>query len=228
LGIIDISKKGCYSIGRLPEEVCDISLENNSISRQHAVIQHRNNGNIYLYDLESTHGSFINKSKIKPRIYAQMNDGDQIRFGESMRIFILQGPPPQEESSLPKVDKIITTPIKSVKEDEDDAENKEPENVFTGNAEELKNFMKKKGAAKLKAKMPVLAKGILPDASEENEDEKKKNENDDKNDGEEEINEDLELAKRPTIGEEMYDSGDDDDEFFDRTKKKVLKHQRVN
>jgi len=33
------------------------------------------------------------------------------------------------------------------------------------------------------------------------------------------MNEDLEIAKRPTIGEEIYDSGDDDDEFFDRTKK---------
>jgi len=147
LGERDISKKGYYTIGRLPEEVCDISLENNSISRQHAVIQHRNNGNVYLFDLESTHGSFINKNKIKPRIYAQIIDGDIIKFGESKRLFVLQGGPPPPEIPDPKMQKIITTPNKSIEKEEEEEvknENKLPESVFTGNAEELKSFMKKK------------------------------------------------------------------------------------
>jgi len=65
--------------------------------------------------------------------------------------------------------------------------------------------------------MPELARVIIPDANDEEEEYKKENEY--KNEDDEELNEDLEIAKRPTIGEEMYDSGDDDDEFFDRTKK---------
>lgn len=40
---IDINKKSYFLFGRQPD-VCDISLQHPTISRQHAVIQHKGNG----------------------------------------------------------------------------------------------------------------------------------------------------------------------------------------
>ncbi|KAJ3157530.1 Kanadaptin [Geranomyces michiganensis] len=86
--------------GRLP--VCDFELEHASISRYHAVIQFKLDGSAYLYDLDSTHGTFLNKAQIPKRSYQQLRIGDMIRFGASTRIYILQGP--QEEAELERLE----------------------------------------------------------------------------------------------------------------------------
>ncbi|EPS74444.1 hypothetical protein M569_00311, partial [Genlisea aurea] len=57
-----------------------------------AVLQFRSNGNAYLYDLSSTHGTFINKNEVKKRVYVDLHVGDVIRFGHSSRLYIFQGP----------------------------------------------------------------------------------------------------------------------------------------
>lgn len=44
----------------------------------------------YLYDLSSTHGSFVNKMKIPPKTYVRVRVGYMLRFGGSTRNFILQ------------------------------------------------------------------------------------------------------------------------------------------
>ncbi len=41
--------------------------EHASISRFHAVIQHSQDGGVYVYDLGSTHGSKINKTPLTPK-----------------------------------------------------------------------------------------------------------------------------------------------------------------
>nr|ACF22717.1 FHA domain protein [Brachypodium distachyon] len=58
---LDVSKKGAYMFGRI--DLCDFVLEHPTISRFHAVLQFRNDGDVFLYDLGSTHGSSINKSQ---------------------------------------------------------------------------------------------------------------------------------------------------------------------
>ena len=97
-------------IGRLPS--CHIRLEHPSISRYHAVIQHRptadpsssssyseqytmyssvpREAGYYVYDLHSTHGTFINKNKIQPRLYYRLRIGQTVRFGGSSRLFVLE------------------------------------------------------------------------------------------------------------------------------------------
>lgn len=52
----------------------------------------------YLYDLNSTHGSFVNKMKVPPKTYVRLRVGYMLKFGASTRIYILQGPGFDEEA----------------------------------------------------------------------------------------------------------------------------------
>lgn len=76
--------------GRL--DMCDFVLEHPTISRFHAVIQFKRRGDAYLYDLGSTHGTFLNKNQVEKNTYIDLRVGDVIRFGRSTRMFIFQGP----------------------------------------------------------------------------------------------------------------------------------------
>ncbi|TXG57646.1 hypothetical protein EZV62_015475 [Acer yangbiense] len=86
----DVYKKGAYMFGRV--DLCDFVLEHPTISRFHAVIQFRKSGAAYLYDVGSTHGTFVNKNQVKKRVYVDLHVGDVIRFGQSSRLYIFQGP----------------------------------------------------------------------------------------------------------------------------------------
>ena len=106
-------------VGRHP--AVELTMENPSISRQHAVFQFSEDGNCYLFDVGSTHGSFINKKRcgavssswynypldlhhylafihrawiasVTAGKYYHVNVGDVIKFGSSSRLFIFQGP----------------------------------------------------------------------------------------------------------------------------------------
>ncbi|KAF8723741.1 hypothetical protein HU200_021713 [Digitaria exilis] len=96
---LDVSKKGAYMFGRI--DMCDFVLEHPTVSRFHAVLQFRNDGKVFLYDLGSTHGSFINKNQIKKKLYTEIHVGDVVRFGQSSRLYIFQGPselmPPEKD-----------------------------------------------------------------------------------------------------------------------------------
>lgn len=60
---IDISAKENYVVGRLPN--CEIQQEHPSLSRYHAVLQHGDDGGLYIYDLGSTHGTQV-RYKLSP------------------------------------------------------------------------------------------------------------------------------------------------------------------
>ena len=73
---------------------CDLRMEHQSVSRYHAVIQFGNDKS-YIFDLGSSNGTFVNKSKIPPRKYVEFRVSDTIKFGESTRKFVLVGPRPK-------------------------------------------------------------------------------------------------------------------------------------
>lgn len=92
---VELTSKSYYVFGRLPS--CDHSMDHPSLSRHHAIIQHcsRTNADVsdlgwYLYDLDSTHGTWINKTKVSPQEYHRLRVGYIVKFGGSTRLYILQ------------------------------------------------------------------------------------------------------------------------------------------
>ena len=91
---IELGKKPWIVFGRLPS--CDVCMEHPSLSRHHAVIQYRDisegghEKGWYLFDLDSTHGTWVNKMKIKPKAYRRLRVGHVVKFGGSSRLYILQ------------------------------------------------------------------------------------------------------------------------------------------
>ncbi|XP_074753147.1 kanadaptin [Athene noctua] len=105
LGSVRLEDGSWFLVGRLPS--CALALEHPSVSRHHAVLQYRGAGcspdgpdaaGFYVYDLGSTHGTFLNKMRVPPRTYCRVRVGHGLRFGGSSRLFLLQGPKEDQES----------------------------------------------------------------------------------------------------------------------------------
>ncbi|KAK3608661.1 hypothetical protein CHS0354_042673 [Potamilus streckersoni] len=105
-GTVEMNDKAFYIFGRLPS--CDVQMEHPSLSRYHAIVQYcaspmgEYEKGWYLYDLDSTHGTWINKYKVKSNVYQRLRVGHVVKFGGSTRLYILQGPDEdkEEESEL--------------------------------------------------------------------------------------------------------------------------------
>ncbi|XP_041971042.1 kanadaptin [Aricia agestis] len=94
---IDLTKKPYYVFGRQPNS--DVVMAHPTISRHHAVLQYKafsEEGEVpsgwYIFDLGSTHGTFLNRDRIKERQYTRVRVGHQIKFGTSTRTYIVLGP----------------------------------------------------------------------------------------------------------------------------------------
>ncbi|XP_065081408.1 kanadaptin [Ochlerotatus camptorhynchus] len=116
-----LQNKAHWLFGRLPN--CDINMAHPTISRYHAILQYKSvvgetkdnsdgeeekgdkrqhvtiEPGWYLYDLNSTHGTFLNKQRLKPRTYVRVMVGYMIKLGSSSRTYILQGPPEDEDEA---------------------------------------------------------------------------------------------------------------------------------
>ena len=95
IGAISLKGKAYFVVGRLPS--CDIQLEHPSISRHHAVIQYQKGNGWFLYDLNSTHGSCLNKRKLHSHKYTRLHVGHVMKFGGSSRLLVLAGPDSDKE-----------------------------------------------------------------------------------------------------------------------------------
>ncbi|XP_026462542.1 kanadaptin-like [Ctenocephalides felis] len=90
-----LNQKAYWTFGRLPD--CDYILAHPTISRYHAVLQfhpttedNRPKG-WYIYDQNSTHGTFLNKTRLLPCRYVHVKPGFILKFGASTRTYILGG-----------------------------------------------------------------------------------------------------------------------------------------
>ena len=79
------------SFGRLPENT--IPLDHESVSRNHAIVQFGPGNSAFLYDLGSTHGTFLNKQQVPALQYIKLtSENDIFYFGGSTRRFVLSLP----------------------------------------------------------------------------------------------------------------------------------------
>lgn len=100
---LHIHRRSSFLIGR-DSRVADIIVLHPSTSLQHAVIQYRGidvkvvvDGDRivkkvvkpYLMDLQSTHGTFLNGSRIEDSRYYELREMDLIKFGSSTREYVL-------------------------------------------------------------------------------------------------------------------------------------------
>jgi len=72
------------------KEMADVLLQHPSISRRHAVLLHGKSGNMYVMDLGSSHGTFINKKRLKRDQREVLQDGDTVKFGASSREYVVR------------------------------------------------------------------------------------------------------------------------------------------
>lgn len=78
LSTIQLEKRSFHCFGRL--DSCHVTMAHPTISRFHAVLQYRStfsasdeNRGFYLFDLGSTHGTFLNRLRIKPKTYIKVH-----------------------------------------------------------------------------------------------------------------------------------------------------------
>ncbi|RQM19118.1 hypothetical protein B5M09_007809 [Aphanomyces astaci] len=83
---VNVDSKACFLFGR-NALVCDIVLEHCSISRMHAALVHHVDGAVYLIDLGSCHGTFLDGEKLEPLRPTLLSHGTHLRFGVSSRTY---------------------------------------------------------------------------------------------------------------------------------------------
>lgn len=100
LPTLHIHRQSAYLLGR-DRKVVDIAIDHPSCSKQHAALQYllkpytRANGTVgkqirlYIIDLESANGTFINNAQIEAKRYVQLIEKDVIKFGFSSREYVL-------------------------------------------------------------------------------------------------------------------------------------------
>jgi len=89
-------------------------LDHESCSRNHAkLLLEKKSGDaelcLYIIDLGSTHGTFLNKTRLDPRIDIRLDTGYQIKFGESSRIFVVVKDEPEDEKEYKTTQSLPTT-----------------------------------------------------------------------------------------------------------------------
>ncbi|XP_055325568.1 kanadaptin [Sitodiplosis mosellana] len=87
----------------------------------------------YLYDLNSTHGSFVNKMKVPPKTYVRLRVGYMLKFGASTRNYILQGPGFDEEAeSELTITEMKELKLKKIQEEQQKREEEEKKKEEAG------------------------------------------------------------------------------------------------
>ncbi|KNH08539.1 peptidyl-prolyl cis-trans isomerase parvulin-type [Perkinsela sp. CCAP 1560/4] len=87
---ICIDTHSYYLIGT-KSDVCDFTVHHPTCSRVHlAVIHHAKKDAVYVVDLHSTHGTFINGVRIPPSTPVELKTGDTLQTAYSSRRYVLR------------------------------------------------------------------------------------------------------------------------------------------
>jgi len=115
LPILYIHRQSAYLLGR-DRKIADIALDHPSCSKQHSALQYRlvpytrpddtqgRRVQLYIMDLASANGTFVNNNKIEPQKYVQLMEKDVLKFGFSSREYVLLHDQSKEEEEDMGVD----------------------------------------------------------------------------------------------------------------------------
>ena len=84
-----ISKQPSYVVGR-QEKTCDVHLAHGSLSRQHAAFVHHEDGDLFLVDLGSSNGTFIDGQRVTGHTPNLLESGQVVTFANSTRTYTVQ------------------------------------------------------------------------------------------------------------------------------------------
>ncbi|KAL8697750.1 MAG: hypothetical protein Q9201_006952, partial [Fulgogasparrea decipioides] len=108
ISTLPLHTRSCWLFGR-EALVADIPIEHPSCSKQHAVLQFRyvvkkdewgeKKGGVGLYvlDLESANGTWLNGERVEGRRYVEVRSGDVLKWGQSEREYVILRPPKEME-----------------------------------------------------------------------------------------------------------------------------------
>ena len=98
----------CFLAGR-DRAVVDIPLDHPTCSAQHCVFQYRrvprskdrkDSGEcvkLFVMDLSSTNGTFLNGDRLRQRVYVELMEKDVLKFAHSTRDYVMVKEPPTEQ-----------------------------------------------------------------------------------------------------------------------------------
>ena len=89
---IGLSGLSSYTLGR-NLDVVEIPLEHASCSRQHAKIERDGAGSVFVTDLGSAQGTYLDGARepLPPKERTRLAEGSALCFGKSTRTFVLRG-----------------------------------------------------------------------------------------------------------------------------------------
>jgi hypothetical protein len=100
---LEVIKGGSFVVVGRMTPACGLVLQHPSVSRVHAALQFDAHGALFLRDLGSTHGTFVNKRRLPAHEFVRLHIGDVVAFGESTRLYAICGPqellPPERKPS---------------------------------------------------------------------------------------------------------------------------------
>ncbi len=96
IGTEEFALRGEMLVGR--EDECDITLNSGHISRHHSKIN-VSPGGVYIEDLQSTNGTYVNGNKIKGRV--RLNVGDEVAFDDLLYRLCVQNTERAEPATTP-------------------------------------------------------------------------------------------------------------------------------
>ena len=98
-----LQKKSYFIFGKAKGS--DFILENPTISRFHSCIYFSSETEVVLIDLNSTHGTNLNKNRMESLLQYRLNKGDVIRFGTSERSYTIDIDWSEMEENLKNAEK---------------------------------------------------------------------------------------------------------------------------
>ncbi|MBC7195416.1 MAG: FHA domain-containing protein, partial [Caldisericia bacterium] len=77
--------KNDFKIGRDPNLQCDLVLSDPTVSKEHCKIKVEEDNKVYIYDLASENGTFVNDKEVVGPV--ELKDNDVIKIGRTKFVF---------------------------------------------------------------------------------------------------------------------------------------------